>query len=119
MRLLLPLPMLLSCIAAACASPSSDVSELACNALESGVLFEVVYHGDKRLVEVHVVGETKDGIALIRVWQIEGPGDEPEGWRSFHPNEISDATVREEASNAPRPDCNPIDAAIVEVDCKV
>ena len=119
MRALLVLFALAGCFTLARASSPSEMSEISCDALELGELLEFTYHGDRRLVEVHVVGETKDGVSLVRAWQINGPGDDPEGWRSFHTNEISDAVVRDALSGAPRPGYNIIDPAIFAVDCKV
>jgi hypothetical protein len=119
MRFWFSLMLAFSSFSDARATSDIDVSGVACEALELGELLVINYHGSFRLLEVHVVGQTKEGIALIRAWQIKGPGDDPEGWRSFHANEISEVLIQDEESKAPRLGYNSSDPAITEIQCRV
>jgi hypothetical protein len=46
--------------------------EAACDALRAGKRLEPRNDSYSRLVEVHAAGHTKDGNAIMRVWQVRG-----------------------------------------------
>src|SRR5260370_32088507 len=56
---------------------------VACQALQSGHCLEVRYDGYVRIVEVHACGWTKEGHAVMRVWQVRGGSvsNEPVCWK--------------------------------------
>jgi hypothetical protein len=94
---------------------------LACRALQEGRVIDLSYRGFLCSVEVHLVGHTRDGRALMRVWQVRGcsVSGEPKGWKTMMLDDIAYARLTPEPSRAPRPDFNPGDATIVQVICQV
>ena len=81
------------------------LSQPPCEALELGKRLELRYDGFSRVVEVHVVGLTKEGHWIMRVWQVRGGSihDEPPGWKTMRLNEGFSAHILNEKSMAPRP----------------
>jgi hypothetical protein len=94
---------------------------IACQALRSGKCLSVEYHGFARVVEVHVVGKTRDGDWTMRAWQTSGgsQSNEPVGWKMMKLDEVTSPKITAKRSQAPRPDYNPDDPAIVDAVCKV
>jgi hypothetical protein len=79
-------------------------TETACQALRAGMCLMISYDGYTRVVEVHAVGFTKEGNAVMRVWQIRGGSvsNEPVGWKLLRLDEARAVGVTSEASAAPR-----------------
>lgn len=79
-------------------------SDVACEALAKGLRLELRYDGFSRVVEVHAVGTTKDGNALMRVWQVRGGSNsgERQGWKLMRLDEAFSAHLTDEKSEAPR-----------------
>jgi hypothetical protein len=79
-------------------------ASIACEALAKGRRLALRYHGFRRVVEVHAVGATAEGRAVMLVWQVEGGsrGGEAEGWKAMHLDEARLIEVLEDASEAPR-----------------
>jgi hypothetical protein len=77
---------------------------VASEALASGHVLELRYDGYIRRVEVHAVGITKDGNAIMRVWQVSGGSvsNERVGWKLLRLDEAAGASVTSERSQAPR-----------------
>lgn len=80
----------------------------ACAALRSGRRLDLLYHGFRRVVEVHAVGVTDEGQAVMLAWQVRGGSVShvPTGWKLFRLDAIRDAAPTDEASSAPRPGYN-------------
>ena len=76
----------------------------ACEALRAGLALELRYDGYHRLVEVHAVGYTKDGNAIMRVWQVAGGSVSGErvGWKLLRLDEAMGAVISNDPSQAPR-----------------
>ena len=91
-----------------------------CQALAAGKLLEVIYDGYVRAVEVHAVGETKDGNAIMRVWQVRGGSNsgERQGWKLLRLDEARGGQMLDERSQAPRPGYRRNDAAMASIACQ-
>jgi hypothetical protein len=79
-------------------------SSVPCGALELGKRLQLVYDGLTRVVEVHVVGTSKDGNWIMRVWQVRGGSlhNEPTDWKVLRLDKCSGAQLIDEKSEAPR-----------------
>jgi YD repeat-containing protein len=86
----------------------------ACEALASGKRLELRYDGYSRVVEVHVTGYSREGNALMRVWQVRGGSEsgEPIGWKLMRLDESFSGQIINEKSVAPRPGYKRDDAAM-------
>lgn len=78
--------------------------ELACAAIDQKQCLELRYDGYNRIVEVHAVGTSTDGNAIMRVWQVRGGSGsgERQGWKLLLVGEVRNAAIINEASEAPR-----------------
>ena len=67
-------------------------------------MLDLQYDGFSRSVEVHVVGYSKTGEALMRAWQTRGGSESGErvGWKLMRLTEASGAAISDEPSQAPR-----------------
>jgi hypothetical protein len=97
------------------------LSNIASQALREKKCLELRYDGFTRVVEVHAVGLTKDGNAIMRVWQLRGGSNsgERQGWKLMRLDEGFSAHMIDEKSNAPRPDYKRGDAAMQTIVCQV
>ena len=96
-------------------------SQTACQALNSGLVLQLQYDGYIRDVEVHAVGYSKEGNAVMRVWQIAGgsASNEPVGWKLLRLDEASGAFVTKQKSMAPRNGYNRGDKAMSRIVCRL
>jgi len=92
-----------------------------CAALAQKRLLEIRYDGFVRCVEVHACGLTKDGNAVIRVWQVRGGSvhNEPIGWKLLRLDEAIALAILDEASHAPRPGYRRGDKAMARIICQI
>ena len=95
--------------------------ETACAALRAGKCLELRYDGFSRIVEVHAAGYTKDGNAIMRVWQVRGGSvsGERTGWKLMRADETFSAHLTEERSQAPRQGYKRADVAMDRIVCQV
>ena len=95
--------------------------DLACKALREKRVFELRYDGFSRCVEVHAVGYSKTGEALMRGWQVRGGSSSGEtvGWKLMRLQEANGAALADEPSNAPRPGYKRGDIAMARIVCEV
>ena len=95
--------------------------DIACKALRQGMILELRYDGYSRCVEVHACGYTKQGHAVLRGWQVRGrsASDERQGWKLMRLDEASEATVSEQASQAPRKGFKLGDKDMARIICEV
>lgn len=95
--------------------------ETACAALRANKCLELRYDGYSRVVEVHAVGYTKDGNAVMRVWQVRGGSvsGERAGWKLMRADETFSAHQIDEASQAPRSGYKRGDAIMARIVCQV
>ncbi|HEX8570757.1 MAG TPA: hypothetical protein VF699_12675 [Caulobacteraceae bacterium] len=95
--------------------------ETACEALRRKRLLELTYDGYTRSLEVHAVGWSKDGHALMRAWQVQGgsAGGEASGWKLMRLEEASAARVLDRPSEAPRKGYKRGDAAMSRIVCEL
>jgi hypothetical protein len=93
----------------------------ACDALHAGQRLLIVYHGFSRLVEVHAVGYTEEGHAVMLVWQVGGGSlsNRPVGWKLLRLDEISSYRIAGEPSAAPRPGYNGGGKAMATMLCRL
>jgi len=89
----------------------------ACDALAKGRRLQISYDGFYRVVEVHACGITKDGNAVMRVYQVRGGSvsNEPIGWKLLRLDEAIALSILEEASEAPRPGYRRGDKAMASI----
>jgi hypothetical protein len=95
--------------------------QLACEALQFGQVLEIRYDGYSRSVEVHAVGLTKEGNAVMRVWQVSGgsASNEPVGWKLLRLDEATGAIVTQQRSLAPRPGYKRGDTVMRQITCQL
>jgi len=96
-------------------------STIPCSALRVRKCLEVRYDGFTRVVEVHAVGITAEGDAVMRVWQVRGGSvsQEPVGWKLLRLDEARSLGVLAEDSAAPRPGYRRDDAAMRAITCQL
>lgn len=96
-------------------------TDTACRALREKKVLELRYDGFSRCVEVHAVGYSKTGAALMRAWQVRGGSTSGErmGWKLMRLDEAAGAVLAAEPSEAPRPGYKRGDAAMARIICEV
>lgn len=96
-------------------------TDIACEALGSGKVLELQYDGFSRCVEVHAVGFSKDGHAIMRVWQVCGGSASHEivGWKLMRLDEARGAAVSNDDSLAPRPGYKSGDRHMARIVCEI
>lgn len=94
---------------------------VACKALRTRSVLALRYNHHHRLVEVHVVGISRNRHEIMRAWQIAGGSvsGNPVGWKMIHLANATEAHITKQKSQAPRPDYNPDDPAMVRIICQV
>lgn len=95
--------------------------ETACDALRRARVLELRYDGFSRCVEVHAVGYSRPGHAVMRAWQVRGGSASGErvGWKLMRLDEASAAAVTDERSEAPRNGYKHGDPAIARIVCEL
>lgn len=93
----------------------------ACEALNKKLILQVRYDGYFRNVEVHAVGYTQDGNAVMRVWQVSGGSESGErtGWKLLRLDEASSFGLSEDSSSAPRKGYRRGDKAMSRIVCQL
>ena len=96
-------------------------ARIACDALRAGRRLELRYDGFSHVVEVHAVGITDEGKAVMRVWQVRGGGQSSErmGWKLLRLDEVSSANILDEVSEAPRSGYTRADKAMSSINCQL
>lgn len=97
------------------------IKDIVCEALSKKCCVQLGYDGYMRVVEVHAVGRTHDGKAIMRVWQVRGGSQSGErhGWKLLHLADVRGATIVDEESKAPRPQYKKNDKAMSLIFCQV
>lgn len=94
--------------------------ELACQALRDRKCLELRYDGWSRSVEVHAAGLTKEGNAVMRVWQTQGGSNSgTTGWKLLRLDEVISGHICPENSNAPRIGYKRGDKAMARIVCQL
>lgn len=97
------------------------IIDTACQALELGQVLELRYDGFYRYVEVHAVGVSTAGNAVMRCWQVRGgsASGEPVGWKLMRLDEVLNAAISDEPSQAPRPGYSRGDKGMSRITCQL
>jgi hypothetical protein len=84
-------------------------------------VLELRYDGYSRCVEVHAVGYSKAGEAMMRAWQVRGgsASGEKVGWKLMRLAEASSAAISEAPSEAPRRGYKRGDPALARILCEL
>ena len=93
-----------------------------CEALAIKRCLQISYDGYSRVVEVHACGYTKDGNAVMRVWQVRGGSvhNEPVGWKLLRLDETRGfGILKDEVSEAPRNGYRRGDSAMTRIICQI
>ncbi len=95
--------------------------DTACQALRTRKVLELSYDGYSRSVEVHAVGWTAAGHAVMRAWQLAGgsASGERKGWKLMRLDEALGAQLLDEAAASPRKGYKRGDAAMSRIVCEV
>ena len=88
-----------------------------CEAISSKNLIQFTYSGSARVVEPHLFGIGKKGVATLSAWQRGGASGE--GWRGFHINKISAFELLDEHFEEVRPGYNPLDTTMTRIICRI
>jgi hypothetical protein len=82
---------------------------------------QISYHGFIHVVEVHACGFTKDGNAIMRVWQVRGGSlhNEPVGWKLLRLNEAITFSILDESADVPRPGYRHGDRAMARIAAQI
>jgi hypothetical protein len=96
-------------------------TDTACEALAKARVLELSYDGYSRSVEVHAVGFSKEGHAIMRVWQTGGGSvsNEPVGWKLLRLDEAGGAHITNTVSSAPRIGYRQNDRAMTRIVCQI
>lgn len=92
----------------------SPFTTVALKAMKDGNCVDLIYHGERRLVEIHAVGVSKAGKPCVRVYQVVGGSvfSEKTGWKMLTVADIEDFKEVNERSQAPRLGYRPDDAGM-------
>jgi hypothetical protein len=65
---------------------------------------QFIYDHAMRVVEIHCVGYAKEDRPMLLAWQVRGGSKSrnPNPWRNFYLDQISEFLILEERSEAPR-----------------
>ncbi len=97
------------------------MNSLICSAIDTKRTLQVYYNGGHRTVEPFCYGVTKNGIELLRAYQVRGHSESgnPSGWKLFRVEKMVDLKVTDEPFTGKRPGYNPDDPAMVTLYCHV
>jgi hypothetical protein len=96
-------------------------SQTACDALRERKRLQLRYNGLSRVVEVHAVGTTRAGHAVMRAYQVRGGSlsNNPVGWKLMRLDEALAAEIIDEPSAAPRAGYKRGDKAMTTIGCQI
>jgi hypothetical protein len=95
--------------------------DLICSAIAKRRLLAFRYGGFERVVEPHLLGETRAGHDVLRAWFLRGYSESASrpGWRSYLLSEMSYILLLEEIFDRSRPGYNPNDKSMLQVHCRL
>lgn len=93
----------------------------ACEALHQGKRLVLQYDGFTRIVEVHAVGVTRDGLYIMRVWQVGGSSSSghQSGWKILRLSRVLQVMISKESSDAPRSGYRRNDKILDTICCQI
>lgn len=94
--------------------------QTASEALRASRLLDLRYEGFTRRVEVHAIGYSKTGRALMRAYVQGGSRrTERKGWRLLDLAEVQEAALLDQASSAPRRGYRRNDPGLERIVCEL
>lgn len=93
--------------------------EKAAEALRTQRQLELRYETFSRHVEVHAIGYSRTGRAILRAWVRSGRRGELRGWKLLDLAEALDAEISEASSSAPRRGYRRSDPGIERIVCEL
>ena len=92
-----------------------------CEAITGRRRLRCFYNGGSRVVEPHVYGAGREGVDLLRVFQVSGHSNSgvPTGWKLFHADALSEITLTDETFPAPRAEYNSDDEVMATIYCRL
>ncbi|KYK38438.1 MAG: hypothetical protein AYK18_17155 [Theionarchaea archaeon DG-70] len=97
------------------------MNQMICSAIRSRNAIHFYYNGGFRTAEPFCHGASKNGIELLRAYQVEGHSESgnPAGWKLFRVEKIQHLTVTDNHFKGTRPLYNPDDSAMKVIYCRV
>lgn len=94
-----------------------NFTRVALKSIEDGKCIDLMYHGERRLVEVHAIGLSHKGKPCVRVYQVVGGSvfSDKTGWKMLSLEDIEEFAEGDEKSQAPRPGYMPNDKGMLDI----
>jgi len=82
-------------------------------AIEKRNIIEIVYSGETRRAEPHLLGVSKSGVLTLSAWQLTGKSGI--GWRAYVVEKIGSIRITDEKFSSTRPGYNPDDSTMSQI----
>ncbi len=95
--------------------------DLICTAIAKRRLLTFRYQGFERVVEPHLLGETRAGHDVLLAWFLRGYSESEggAGWRSYRLSEMGSICLLDETFDRSRPGYNLNEESMLQIHCKL